>query len=259
MSPRRVSSGSVRTNGRSAVSAGPGDRVTTYTIIRKVPVQAVPPPKALGPEAQAPELEKPPPRPPFRRFTNRWPYEARRGGWVVDPWKGNDQEHRRIGGRIGAEGSYLYRGLWRSGVAARVGSARIDVDTQLSFYMEPAERDALYLGDTSLNFAPVALPGIVWRVGVGARYMADARLPGSGPREYAAGWNLSTSLDAFPGRPFVISARLDRGMLYQTTVWRARATVGLVRRRFEVFAGYDHTQVQHVALGGPLLGLRAWL
>ena len=34
------------------------------------------------------------------------------------------------------------------------------------------------------------------RVGLGARYMADARLPGSGPREYAAGWNGTTSLDA---------------------------------------------------------------
>ncbi|MEM9459569.1 MAG: hypothetical protein AAGF11_35660 [Myxococcota bacterium] len=233
--------------------------ISVYTVVRTVPVQAVPPPQPLGPQASEPELERPPARAPFRRFSNRWPYEARRHGWVVDPWKGNRKEHRLVGGQIAAEGSYLFRGLWRSGVSARVGSPRLDVDTQLSFYIQPIQRDALYLGDTTLNFAPVALPGIVWRVGVGARYMADARLPGSGPREYAAGWNFTTSLDAFPGRPFVISARLDRGTLYQTPVWRARATVGLVRKRFELFAGYDHTQIERVALGGPLLGLRAWL
>ncbi|MCA9708052.1 MAG: hypothetical protein KDK70_19525 [Myxococcales bacterium] len=231
--------------------------VTTYYVTRPAP--PVPPPQPLGPQASPPDLEAPPPRPPFQRFVHRWPYEARSSGWVVDPWRGNPKEHRTVGGRLSAEGAYLYRGLWRSGFEARVGSPRVDVDTQLSFYLEPAERDALYLGDTSLSFAPVALPGIVWRVGLGARYMADARLPGSGPREYAAGWNLSTSLDAFPGRPFVISTRLDRGTLYQTPVWRARATAGLVHNRLELFAGYDHTQIGRVSLGGPLIGLRAWL
>jgi len=190
---------------------------------------------------------------------NRWPYEARRPGWVVDPWKGNGAEHRRVAGRLSAEGAYLFKGLWRTGMAARLGTARVDVDTQLSFYLDAPRRDALYLGDTGFHLAPVALPQLVWRVGLGARYMLDARLPGAGPREYALGWNFSTSLDAFPGRPFVISARLDRGTLYHTAVWRGRATVGMVRERFELFAGYEHTQIERVALGGPLLGLRAWL
>jgi len=129
----------------------------------------------------------------------------------------------------------------------------------MSFYLEAPARDAVYLGDTTLNLAPIALPQVVWRVGMGVRYMLDARLPGSGPREYAAGWNMSTSLDIFPGPPFVLSARLDRGMLYETPVWRARATVGLVHKRVELFTGYDHTQIERTALGGPLLGLRAWL
>ncbi len=241
-------------------AAGPRPRVHTYYVVRTRPV-AVPAPKPLGPQHEEPQLQGPPPRPPFVRHLNRWPYEARRAGYVVDPWISNDAAYRRVGGQLSAEGSYLFGGMLRSGLAARVGSARLDLDTQMSFYLEPPARDALYLGDTSLNLAPVALPRIVWRVGLGARYMLDARLPGtgSGPREYAMGWNFTTSLDVFPGRPFVISARLDRGMLYQTPVWRARATVGLVRDRFELFAGYDHTQIETVALGGPLLGLRAWL
>jgi hypothetical protein len=190
----------------------------------------------------------------------RWPYEARTSGWVADPWTRNADDARRVGGHLEAEGSYLYRGLWRSGLAARVGTPRVDVDSQLSFYLDVPNHDGFYLGDTTLGFAPVAEPRVVWRIGAGARYMVDARLPdGTGPREHAMGWNLSTSLDAFPGAPFVISARIDRGTLYQTPVWRARATVGLVRARFELYGGYEHTQIERVALGGPALGLRLWL
>jgi hypothetical protein len=239
---------------------GPQPRVTTYVVVRAPPPRAVPPPVPLGPEPEALNLQGPPPRPPLQRFVHRWPYEANERGWVVDPWVGGQEEgHRRVTGRLEAEGAYLYKGLWRTGMAARLGTARVDVDTQLSFYLDAPHRDALYLGDTSFNVAPIVQPRLVWRLGLGARYMLDARLPGAGPREYSAGWNLSSSLDAFPVRPFVISARLDRGTLYQTPVWRARASVGVVRERFELYAGYEHTQIERVALGGPTVGLRLWL
>jgi hypothetical protein len=233
--------------------------VTTYVVVRRVPPQAVPPPVPLGPGPEPLNLQGPPPKPPFQRFVHRWPYDAGKSGWVVDPWARDQAEHRRVAGRLEAEGAYLYRGMWRTGVAARVGTARVEVDSQMSFYADVPNRDALYLGDTSLNVAPIARPRLVWRVGAGGRYMLDARLPGSGPREYALGWNFNTSLDAFPVRPFVISARLDRGTLYQTPVWRVRATVGVVRQRFELYAGYEHTQIERVALGGPMVGLRLWL
>lgn len=234
--------------------------MTTYVVVRRIPPQAVPPPVALGPTQEpALSLQGPPPRPPFQRFVHRWPYEGRQPGWVVDPWADRREDHRRVAGRLEAEGAYLYRGLWRSGVAARVGTPRVEVGSQLSFYLDAPHRDALYLGDTNLEIAPVAEPRLVWRVGTGARYMLDARLPGAGPREYALGWNLTTSLDAFPASPFVISARVDCGTLYRTPVWRARASVGVVRQRFELYGGYEHTQIERVALGGPMLGLRLWL
>ncbi len=235
------------------------DRTVTYVVVRRAPPQAVPPPVALGPSPTPLSLQGPPPQPPIQRFVHRWPYDRGGPGWVVDPWDRDAAKHRRVTGRLEAEGAYLYRGLWRTGAAARVGTARVDVDTQLSFYLDRPNTDALYLGDTSLNIAPVVRPRLVWRLGAGARYMLDARLPGSGPREYSAGWNFSTSLDAFPVRPFVISARLDRGTLYQTPVWRARATIGVVRERFELYAGYEHTQIERVPLGGPAIGLRLWL
>jgi hypothetical protein len=250
----------VHTRAAPPPGAGPRPRVTTYVVVRRIPPpQAVPPPVPLGPSPETLNLQGPPPRPRFQRFLRRWPYEAGKSGWVVDPWARDQAEQRRVAGRLEAEGAYLYRGLWRTGVAARVGTARVDVDSQLSFLLDVPNREALYLGDTSLNIAPVARPRLVWRVGGGGRYMLDARVPGAGPREHALGWNVNTSLDAFPVRPFVISARLDRGTLYQTPVWRARASVGVVRERFELYAGYEHTQIERLALGGPLVGLRLWL
>jgi hypothetical protein len=260
--PPSITRAPVRVHVRSVPPPAPGvgTRVTTTVVVRHTSPQAVPPPVPLGPEAGPVNLQGPPPRPLFQRHVHRFPYEAGKEGWVVSPWTSSVRErHRRVAGRLEAEGAYLYKGLWRSGVAARVGTPRVDVDSQLSFYLDVPNRDALYLGDTSLNLAPVAEPRVVWRVGLGARYMLDARLPGPGPREYAMGWNVNTSIDAFPVRPFVISARLDRGTLYHTPVWRARATVGIVRERFELYAGYEHTQIERVALGGPALGLRLWL
>lgn len=260
----RGQTSTTRVHHRPAPSSrgGPaGPMRVSYQVVRRRPAPAaVAPPKSMGPTTQPLRLDEDPPRPPFRRHAHRWPYEARKRGWVVDPWTSSDREHRRVAGRASAEASYLYRGLWRTGFAARVGTPRLDVDTQMSFYYEAPTREALYLGDTSLSFAPVALPQVVWRVGTGLRYMLDAKLPGSsGAREYAAGWNLNTSIDVFPGPPFVLSARLDRGMLYRTPVFRARATVGLIRERYELFVGYDHLQIERTALGGPLAGLRAWL
>lgn len=253
----RPTSGSYRPAYRTTTTTTVRTR-STYRNQRYHAPGAVAPPRSLG-RSTPPKLDAEPPRPPFRRLVARYPYEARQDGWVVDPFAPPRAEHRRVAGRLSAEGSYQYRGLLRSGFAARVGSARVDVDTQLSFYYEAPTQDALYLGDTSLNFAPVALPHVVWRVGLGARYMVDGRLPGQGTREYAAGWNFTSSIDIFPARPFIISARVDRGVLYETPVWRGRATVGINYKHVELFAGYDHTQVFRVALGGPLVGLRVWL
>ena len=37
-----------------------------------------------------------------------------------------------------------------------------------------------------------------------------------------------------------------------------RATAGVMIGNVELYAGYQHTQVGAVPLGGPLAGLRAW-
>ncbi|MEM7153589.1 MAG: hypothetical protein AAF799_12155 [Myxococcota bacterium] len=234
--------------------------VVTYRVVRGQPQPvATPAPQPLGPAAETPRLNEAPARPPFRRYAHRYPYEARTSGWVSNAWKPDLETDRAVAGRATAEGSYLFGGLVRSGFSARFGSPRVQADTQLSSYLDLAHRDTLFLGDTSLSLAPIALPQIVWRVGVGARYMFDARFPPTSAAPRALGWNMSTGVDVFPGAPFVLSARVDRGQLGVAPVWRARATAGLIRKRFELFAGYDHTQIDRVALGGPLLGLRAWL
>ena len=236
-----------------------GTHVVTYRVVRTRTPAPNPAPQPLGPAAEAPRLNEAPARPPFRRYAHRYPYEARTSGWVANAWKPDLETDRAVAGRVTAEGSYLFGGLVRSGFSARFGSPRVQADTQLSSYLDLNHRDTLFLGDTTLSLAPIALPQIVWRVGVGARYMFDATFPPTAAAPRALGWNMSTGVDVFPGSPFVLSARIDRGQLGVAPVWRARATAGLIRKRFELFAGYDHTQIDRVALGGPLLGLRAWL
>ena len=40
---------------------------------------------------------------------------------------------------------------------------------------------------------------------------------------------------------------------------RARASVGVMLWRMELYGGYEHTQVGRVGMGGPMVGLRLWL
>ena len=89
------------------------------------------------------------------------------------------------------------------------------------------------------------------RLGIGPRVLAD----------HAGGdWGFNFHLggDLFPVRPAVISADADFGTLGAAGFAHGRVTVGAVRRRFEVYAGYDAFVIGHTAVHGPLVGVRLW-
>lgn len=165
----------------------------------------------------------------------------------------------RFSGRLWGEGAWQGRGLWRSGGGLRIDGQHFGVDGDLSYYFEPKANDALYLGTANINIIAVRVPRLVWRGGLGASTMIDGRLPGEGKRDYALGWNVTTSADIYPVYPLVLSLRLDGGRLYKAPMVRARATAGFMAWRFEIYGGYEHTQVGKVGLGGPTFGLRLWL
>jgi hypothetical protein len=190
----------------------------------------------------------------------RHPYAERSEGYIVrEPPHTRDSRGRLVAGQAAVEGAYAGDGVWRSGAQVRLTFSRLGLDSNLSFYIDQGMTDAIYLGSTNLMLAPVLRPHVVWWVGGGANYLLDGRDPRQGgEREYAAGYNLMSSVDVFPFSPFVLSGRVDAGTLHAARVLSARATVGVLLRGFELYGGYELKKVGDVPLHGPMLGIRAW-
>ena len=203
-----------------------------------------------------------PPPPPSRNTVprySRYPYVERQEGYVQHvPAHGPGAKGRIVAGQVAGEGAYAGDGVWRSGLALRLAYMRVGLDSNLSFYIDRGRTDALYLGSTNLILAPVMRPHVMWWVGGGANYMLDGRVPGQGRREYAAGYNFTSSVDVFPFSPIVLSGRFDVGTIHAARVMSARATVGIVLRGFELYGGYEAKKVGDVPLHGPMVGIRAW-
>ena len=194
---------------------------------------------------------------PGRRYRH-YPYEGGALDYMFVPRPG-DTKARKRAAQVWGEGAWQGQGLWRSGGGLRLDGQVLSLDGDLSYYLEPAANDALYLGTLNLGFVPIKERRAIVRLGGGMSTMIDGRVPGQGHREYALGWNVSTSVDLFPTWPVVISGRLDGGRLYQAWMGRARASVGVMLWRMEIYGGYEHTQVGRVGLGGPTAGIRLWI
>jgi hypothetical protein len=189
----------------------------------------------------------------------RHPYAERSEGYIVrESVHEKNPRGRLVAGQVAGEGAYAGDGVWRSGVQLRLSAGRFGLDSNLSFYLDQGLRDALYLGSTNVIFAPVMRPHVLWWVGGGANYLIDGRDPRQGGREYAAGYNVTSSVDVFPFSPFVLSGRVDAGTIHAARVMSARASVGVVLRGFELYGGYELKTVGDVPLHGPMVGVRAW-
>ncbi len=187
-----------------------------------------------------------------------YPYEGGSTNYMFTP-RPTDTRARKRAAQVWGEGAWQGRGLWRSAGGLRIDGQFLGFDGDLSYYLEPAANDALYLGTANLNLIPLRTNRGILRLGGGLNTMIDGRVPAEGHREYALGWNVTSSLDLFPAWPVVISARGDVGRLYNAWMGRARASVGVMLWRMEIFGGYEHTQVGRVGLGGPMVGVRLWL
>ena len=192
------------------------------------------------------------------RYYRRFPYEGGARGYVHKDVT-DDRPPRLYAARFSFEGAWQGDGLWRTAGGGRVDGRLLSVDGDLSYYLEPAAHDALYLGTGNVSVVLIRERRAIFRMGGGFNTMIDGRVPGEGRREYALGWNTTASLDLFPTWPIVVSARADLGKLYAAWMGRARGTVGVMLWRMEFYGGYEHTQVGSVGMGGPTVGVRLWL
>jgi len=160
--------------------------------------------------------------------------------------------------RVAVEGAYLRNDLWRSAFDIEAAWWRISLRSDAGLYIDRNGPDGLWLGNTNAYFAFVMQPKVIWRLGMGAQYMLDAKRIDDPRRQDAVGFDASSTLDVFLVRPLVISARGDVGRLGGATTGTVRGTLGFMVRRFEGYGGYELRSVGRVRMHGPVFGVRVW-
>src|SRR5260221_6613133 len=163
---------------------------------------------------------------------------------------------KSVVGQVQAEGGYILGGVYRGGLGARLMTPmRLELDINLHGFAEPLPGKA---ADSS-SFANAHL---------GLRFAQSERVQfhtGLGYQQYADGRGIETGIDFFYGFEAELGAHLilaasgNLGSAGHALVGQARATLGVMVGRVEIYAGYDHISIGGVLLGGPAAGDRAWL
>ncbi len=180
-------------------------------------------------------------------------------GTTSAPADADSQSGARIALRLDTELGYVIAGAARAGFGARLQLPLFfDLTARYSVFFEPTNEGIVVaaLGRIGADFRIVDDRWIQLRVGGGLRHFHDD-LGGILGGDFALG------LDIFPGEPFVVSGELSVGAVGQAFVVQARGSVGVIVDSVEIYAGYDYEALfaggAQVDLGGPMLGVRAWL
>lgn len=157
---------------------------------------------------------------------------------------------------LSAEGGYLREGVVPTTVSLRAYlPARFELSGAISLLhdvvAQPVQRATMAYAHLTYRFAQTRR--VAFRTGVGARlFFANA------PR---TGVDLFYGVEGYFARRGTLRVDLHGGTLGTGGLLAARATVGVMLKRVELYAGYDHAAVygpSHETLSGPLLGARAW-
>lgn len=161
-------------------------------------------------------------------------------GWAVrlSIEEGNDFDHvNRLGGevRLDTQSRFGVLGHW-------------------NWYHETFScgcTDDFFVGDLNMTYRFAQHELAQFYTGAGWRVLADS---------YRAreGVNLLYGFDLFPIQPLVISGLVDGGTVGSLGVIHTRASLGLVRKNWELMGGYDFLRIGWVDLQGPFVGLRLW-
>ena len=215
------------------------------------------------------ERSPPPPPPPMTHAYRRYaahPYEAGTVGYVL---RGSVGPQQRLPGRLhtgqfALEGGQAGPAQGLASLAVRFAFWRLGFDSSVaSHFMGPRTpegplRTTLVVGSTNGLIAPMLRPKLMWWIGGGVNYAAQPPVPGSTRPEVTVGPNLTSTIDAFPVRPLVLSARADLGTVGGVPMVVGRGTIGFMLKNFEFYAGYEARRLGVVVLQGPMIGARAW-
>lgn len=134
-------------------------------------------------------------------------------------------------------------------------ASRLGVRTRWDFYREELSScgctDGIVLTTTDLTFRFAQHEMVEMYTGLGFRSYDDGT-------DTRFGFNFTYGAEVFFQPPWVLSTTLDAGTLGEAGVFHARAALGAVWHRLELFGGYDFLRIGSVSLQGPLLGIRLW-
>jgi hypothetical protein len=200
-----------------------------------------------------------------------YPYAQGAGGHLLYPepvvygWdgvarsKGIDRAEPRLLQRssvqLGAEaGVGLRDAVLRVGVHARLQlPMRLEFDTEWSMLREHDREgvDTAYLGREHLAVRFAQSSRLQFHAGVGPQHFCDAI-------GCVHGVDFTYGLEAFPGRPIVLSAEGSLGNLGSAFAPGVRTRIGYLIGEVEASLGWHQRWVGGVPLGGPFLGIGGW-
>jgi hypothetical protein len=161
--------------------------------------------------------------------------------------------------QLSLEGGYL-SGIARADTSIRLLTpVRIELETRFAYLHEdlahvmPGEpdTDSTTLGSTHLAYRLFQGEAGMLRIGVGPRYMIDAK-------GAQGGVDVLLGFDLFVGRPIVLSLELDTGSLGAAVVFAPRVQLGVMLDRVELFVSYEHLMIGDAEMPTPMLGSRMW-
>jgi hypothetical protein len=157
--------------------------------------------------------------------------------------------------RLALEDGNDFRGLNRLGGRLSLDTTwRVGLQSNWNYLHESLDRggpDEAVLGDTELTFRLCQNDWLLIHIGAGLRTWTDAH-------DARFGFNFSYSADFFPCKPVIFSPSFDVGNLSSDLVLHGRATLGLIRGRWELYGGYDFLRIGSVNIQGPVAGVRLW-
>jgi hypothetical protein len=157
---------------------------------------------------------------------------------------------------VGLESGYMLQQVVPTTAGVRLQlPLRLELDSRVTLLRDFAEQTAEHALSMNSHVAYRFARGrrADFRTGVGVRlYVFDKTL---------AGVDLLYAIDSYLGRGVVARIELHAGTLGRAFLAQARATLGVMVERFELYAGYDHMVVAGegtARLGGAVAGVRSW-
>lgn len=169
-------------------------------------------------------------------------------------------ETRGTASVVTLEGGLVLPGIARASLSVRAIFGAIEFELHGSALAEPLAQGTDWAGLFGVRGAWALTRGGPARARVIAGMLSFVDDRGD-----ASGAEVGLGAEMFPGAPWVLSGELTGGVLGRSGITRARASVGVLFGRTEVLVSWSHLWLFPfedgvvVDLGGPSLGLRAWL